>query len=132
MLDKHIHRHVTDSLKDGIYECSDCGLAKSPFNTSTHEQMYDHFRIIHGIGGINPNQIDLKTKFNQKRSKISTKINEQEKINYLNNDLKENLFKTVLPNFLNMPTTPMLPTNTDLFFSAAALAAQKALLEITE
>uniref|UniRef100_A0A915E2Z3 BTB domain-containing protein n=1 Tax=Ditylenchus dipsaci TaxID=166011 RepID=A0A915E2Z3_9BILA len=68
MLDKHIHRHVTDCLKDGIYKCSDClpvsnsstetSVSPQPANSPTssacsfsslsHEEMFEHLRTVHG------------------------------------------------------------------------------------
>ncbi|KAI1707179.1 hypothetical protein DdX_12555 [Ditylenchus destructor] len=74
MLEKHIHRHVTDCLKDGVYRCaSDAGAIPnsqpstpgsphlqnvgsplpSPsgpcaFECGSHEEMFEHLRSSHG------------------------------------------------------------------------------------
>ncbi len=44
-----MHRHVTDSLKDGLYVCSDCHPTKQ---FPLHEELYCHLRDIHARQGV--------------------------------------------------------------------------------
>lgn len=137
MLDKHIHRHVSDSLKEGVYQCAECAISDNPFSVAKHEEMYEHFRVVHAIGVVVSNSsIDENTAMEidtpKKTINASAKPIHAKKLNaYLNDQsVKENLFTEKI-----IPPTIVQTNTADLFFAAAAqqiIAAQKAFMTSTK